>query len=688
MIDEPQPVFEYRPHLDGLRAVAVLLVFIFHAAPSSLRGGFIGVDVFFVLSGFLITSILLRQVDAGSASLLGFYRRRLQRLLPAAFVLLLTVVAAESIWGSVIEASTRRREVISTVFYVANWNLIDQADDYFVEGFDPSPLRHMWSLAIEEQFYLVWPIFVVVGLRLLKGRLGMFAACIASMTVISAFLMVVRFSPAEASRVYYGTDTRVFEPLAGALLAVVVHASTRSTRVSNVLRRVRSLASAATITAFVALMAVSWLFDGTNSTYFHGGAIAVTIISLVLILGTEQPGALRTVLSHRWVVALGTISYGFYLWHWPIILWLSPPNGASWTDRRVVNLLQFAATIAIAVASHRLVEQPLRRLRRPKTSSVFVAAALSMAVTTLAAFVFLTPPKLSGPSAGSTPSTGSTLSTGSTPSTGVSAAAAQDRSYEPCPDNPRPCVKFEPGDPNAPTVVLVGDSTSQAYDPALKVLAAQHGFRYVQAAVGGCPIGHLLLATGGEGERHKSSNFMCFDEIPSIYDEVLSTWDPALIIATSSNDVNQFVLEGDVIPSGTETHVEESSKAIEAAVETLTSNGANLAFIEILPRGPSVTCLDSDAPNTGTCVRPVETPDRADPYNKIYNDLAQRRDDVAGLLLLRDVICPDDVCPLAIDDVVVRYDGGHLTGTMSESLAPVLDARLRLLEIELELLAS
>ena len=237
-------------------------------------------------------------------------------------------------------------------------------------------------------------------------------------------------------------------------------------------------------------------------------------------------------------------------------------------------------------------------------------------------------------------------------------------------------------------MVLVGDSTSQAYDPALKVLAAQYGFRYVQAAVGGCPIGHLLLATGNEGERHKSSNFMCFDEIPSIYDEVLLTWDPALIIATSSNDVNQFVLEGDVIPSGTETHVEESAKAIEAAVETLTSNGANLAFVEILPDGPSVTCLDRDAPNTGTCVRPVETPDRADPYNSIYNDLAQRRDDVAGLLLLRDVICPDDVCPLAIDDVVVRYDGGHLTGTMSKSLAPVLDERLRLLEIDLKRLAS
>ena len=670
MADRPAPVFGYRPHLDGLRAVAVLLVFVFHAAPTSLSGGFVGVDVFFVLSGFLITSILLRQVEAGSASLSDFYRRRLQRLLPAAFVLLITVVAAESIWGSVIEATTRRRETIATVFYVANWNLIDQADDYFAEGLDPSPLRHMWSLAVEEQFYLVWPILVIVGLRVFKGRLGLFAACIASATAVSALLMAARFSPTEASRVYYGTDTRVFQPLAGALLAVVVHASAKSDRISRALNRVRPLSSAASIAAFVALIGVSWALDGTGSAYFRGGALAVTLISALLILGTEEPGALRTVLSHRWVVALGAISYGFYLWHWPIILWLSPPDGASWTDRRVVNLLQFAATIAIAAASHRLVEQPLRSLRRPKTSTVFVAAALSMAVTTLAALVLLTPPSFSDAS------------------TGVSVTAAQDRSFEACPDNPRPCVKFEPDDPDAPTVVLVGDSTSQAYDPALKVLAAQYGFRYVQAAVGGCPIGHLLLATGLDGEQHKPSNFMCFDEIPSIYDEVLSTWDPALIIATSSNDVSPFVLDGEVIPSGTEAHVEQSAKAIEAAVQTLTSNGATLAFVEILPGGPSVTCLERDAPNTGTCVRPVESPDRATPYNNIYAELATRRSDVAGLLLLSDVICPDNECPLAIDDVVVRYDGGHFTGTMSASLAPLLDERLRLLGIELDRLAS
>lgn len=670
MTDGPAPVFAYRPHLDGLRAIAVLLVFVFHAAPTALPGGYIGVDVFFVLSGFLITSILLRQFDAGTARLSDFYRRRLQRLLPAVFVLLVTIVAVESIWGSVIEATTRRRETIATVFYVANWNLVDQADDYFAEGLDPSPLRHMWSLAVEEQFYLVWPILVVVGLRLFKSRLGMFAACVASAASVSAFLMAVRYSPTEASRLYYGTDTRVFQPLAGALLAIFIQASTRSDRIGRALIQLRPASSALSVAAMAALIGISLTLDGNGSAYFRGGAIAVTVVSVVLILGTEVPGGLGTFLSHRWLVGLGAISYGFYLWHWPIILWLAPPDDATWTDRRLINVLQLAATIAVAAASHRLIEQPLRSLRRPKSSTVFAAAALSMVLTVGVAAVLLTPPSQSEAV------------------TGVSAAAAQDRSFEACPDNPQPCVKTEPPRPDAPTVVLVGDSTSQAYDPALKILAEQYGFRYVQAAVGGCPIGHLLLATGRDGEQHKQSNFVCFDEIPSIYDEVVSRWDPALIIATSSNDVSQFVVDGELIPSGTTEHLEQSSRAIESAVDTLTAGGAALTFVEILPGGPSVDCLARDEPNTGTCVRPVQSPDRATPYNDIYSELAARRPDVAGVVRLSDVICPNNECPLAIDDVVVRYDGGHFTGTMSASLAPLLDERLRQLGIELDRLAD
>ena len=650
MIDEPKPVFAYRPHLDGLRAVAVLLVFIFHAAPSSLPGGFIGVDVFFVLSGFLITSILLRQVDAGTASLLDFYRRRFQRLLPAAFVLLLTVIAAESIWGSVIEATTRRREAISTVFYVANWNLIDQADDYFAEGFAPSPLRHMWSLAIEEQFYLFWPIFVVVGLRLLNGRLGIFAACIASVTVVSALLMVVSFSPTEASRVYYGTDTRVFQPLAGALLAVIVHASTKSARISRALRCVRPFSPAASIGAFIALIALGWSFGGTGSTYFRGGAIAVTVISVVLILGTEQPGALRTVLSHRWVVALGAISYGFYLWHWPIILWLSPPDEASWTDRRLINLLQFAATVAIAVASYRLVEQPLRTLRRPKTSSVFVAAGLSMAVATLVAFILLSPPPLTNATA---------------------EEALEDRSVFPCKDGVYPCVRSEGAGSSPPTVALVGDSTAQHYDLALRQLSADYGFRYVQAAAGGCPIGNRLLATGTGAAVHKPSNLKCHASTKGVYERLVTEFDVDLVLATSFNETSQHVTDGAVVTRNTPQHFAETREYLDEAVDDLAAGGAEIAFIEIVPRGPGVQCLESSTPNSGDCITDITNAFERR-YNEILREAASASEHVAGTLTVESSVCPNESCPLILDGVVARYDGTHFTGTQSLRMAPIL----------------
>ena len=153
---------DYRPQLDGLRAIAVLLVFVFHAVPSALRGGFIGVDIFFVLSGYLITLILLEQ---RSPRALGpFYVRRIKRLLPAALVLLVVVAVRESLWGTALELDSRFREIRATTLYVANWNLIARSDDYFAESESASPLRHMWSLAVEEQFYLVWP-FLLIGRR-------------------------------------------------------------------------------------------------------------------------------------------------------------------------------------------------------------------------------------------------------------------------------------------------------------------------------------------------------------------------------------------------------------------------------------------------------------------------------------------------------------------------------------------
>ena len=564
-----------------------------------------------------------------------------------------------------LELGNRRREALATVFYVANWNLIGQADDYFAEALDPSPLRHMWSLAIEEQFYLVWPIVLVLALKLVGTRRSLLSGGVVGAIAVSAALMTFRYTPLETSRLYYGTDTRVFQPLAGALLALLLHNRSRPGWPQRFTsgRAVGLVVAVSSLTGIVGLAVV---LSGTGSGYFRIGAIGVTLLTVTLILSTEAPNHLSSWLGARPLVRLGAISYGFYLWHWPIILWLTPPDGASFADRRLVILLQLAAAVAVALASHRFFEMPIRRHRGASTMRVVAFSALSMSIVAAGGLVLLDP----------TPDVD--------PAQPVSATAAQDRSFEPCPDNPRPCVKVEGANEASPTVVLIGDSTAQAYDPALKVLAETYGFRYVQAAVGGCPIGNVLLATGRDGELHKQSNFMCFKEMPSIYEEVLERWDPDLILFTSSNDVSQMVVDGELLKSGTPEHLARAEEAIRDSVAGLTTQGARAAFIEILPPGPGVTCLERDEPNTGTCTRAVDQPSRADAYNEIYRTVASESAAVAGVVELADLVCPDAACPLAIDGVVVRYDGGHFTATWSASLAPVLDERLRLLGVEFD----
>lgn len=661
---------DYRPYLDGLRAVAVTMVFVFHAVPSALSGGFIGVDVFFVLSGYLITLILLSQTERQTTHVLSnFYVRRIQRLLPASLLLLVVVALRESIWGSVLELTTRLREVRATTLYVANWNLIASSDDYFAESAAASPLRHMWSLAVEEQFYFVWPVLVVVAVRLAHGGIRLVATVGVGLAVASFVAMVLLYSPADVARAYYGTDARVFQPLLGALLAMWFTYRRRWRFPVQGVRRTAALPALVTGIASLGLIGgLAYTIEGSEGPYFRGGALAVAVLACALIWAVEHSSSLAAVLGLRPLAALGRVSYGFYLWHWPIILWLRPPANADWMDRRLVNLAQFSVTLAVATASYVLVERPIRtrKLSSPRVFG-FTGAAAAMVAVIVAATVLLR-----------------------VPTTGYAAFAASaldDPSVEHCPNIPRPCVKYEPGDSSAPTVVTIGDSTAQSYDPAMKALAEQYGFRYVQAAVGGCPIGVRLVATGLDGERHKPSNVTCYENLESIYAEVLDTWNPQLFIATSFNETNQHVTDDQIVPVGTTEHLAQTRTALEAVVDTLTSRGGQLVFLSVLPLGPSVACLDDNAPDSGACIRPAtHHSTQIVPINGLFADLDAEREEVRGVIDFTEIVCPDGECPLMLEGVVSRYDGVHFTGTQSLRMAPLLDERLRSLGIDLSAL--
>ena len=678
----------YRPYLDGLRGVAVLLVFVFHAARSGLPGGFIGVDIFFVLSGYLITSILLTQYRRTGGIRVGeFYARRVRRLLPAVVLLVVVVVIREAIWGDVLAAGERLKDALATLFYVENWNLIAQADEYFAESIAPSPLRHAWSLSIEEQFYLVWPWLLVGILWGVRKKLNRTAIVVVGVAGLSALAMALLFEPGLVTRAYYGTDARVQQPLIGAVLAFLAIRAP-APRSDGRAWVWPAVAGAALLLLF---LSAGWL-AGDAAAYYRGWSTLVALLAALLILALERAptGWMASALGWNPLKQLGRISYGFYLWHWPIILWLAVPAGLDFWERRAINLVQFGLTLAIAAASFVLLESPIRegrfRLGRltPRatvaTGMATLAAAGVLTVALLGPWPFQPPvladqPPVLAPSADVTDLDLQALAD----------RALADRSYEPCPEDPQPCVKVDAGD-EAPVVVLIGDSTAQSFDPALKQLALEHGFTYVQAAVGGCPISHRLIATGTDGQLHKPSNMTCYEEMPGIYEAVLRDFQPDLFIATSWNESNQHVEDGTLVEQGTPEHLAGVERELNRTIDDLTSRGASVALIHILPPGKSVECLDAGG-GLEACVRPVTGDSGEAPYNRIFDAIARERGDVVSVTL-KDVVCPGDSCPLLIDGIVMRYDGGHFTATASRYMAPILDRLLRGAGIDLASIGS
>jgi len=388
----------YNPAFDGLRAFAVLAVMLYHGQVDVFGGGFLGVDVFFVLSGFLITSLLAREwLTWGRIDMLGFWARRARRLLPAAWLVLLACAAYGVLFASADRLAQLRSDAIATFFYVVNWHFITSGQSYFAQYGEPSPLRHMWSLAIEEQFYFLWPMVLTLLLPMILRRRRIGVAVMVTAAVLSAVLMALLYEPgADPSRVYYGTDTRAQALLVGAGLAILLDfKGTRRDRGTTHLQvgaftlPIGGLTVAGPV-ALVGLLVALSMSRESSTWLYRGGFLAVALLSATVIAAAATRGSLLSrLLSLRPLQAVGLISYGLYLWHWPVDVVLT-------TDRTGLSgaallAVQFAVTFALAVASYILVERPIRAgalLRRgPRVRLVAVATA---AVTVLAATVAAT----------------------------------------------------------------------------------------------------------------------------------------------------------------------------------------------------------------------------------------------------------------------------------------------------------
>jgi peptidoglycan/LPS O-acetylase OafA/YrhL len=351
------------PGLDGLRAVAVLAVIAYHLNFGWAPGGLLGVGVFFTLSGYLITDLLLAQLSSGRMRLADFWLARARRLLPALFLMLVVVV----VWVAAIgprQSSEFPKAVAAAALYVSNWQLIFHHVSYFASFGPPSPLEHLWSLGVEEQFYIVWPLLLLLGLRLIRERSRVaglrprLAALALVLAAASATEMALLYHPSlDPSRVYFGTDTRAFELLAGAALAMVWPSRLLRATIKPGARRLLDAAGALGLFAILALV---WRTTEYSPFLYRGGFVLLSLATVVVLAPLVHPGCrLGRVLGFgplRWI---GVRSYGIYLWHFPIVV-LTTPAAAHGIDLGR-DALQVGATFVVAALSWRFVEQPIRR---------------------------------------------------------------------------------------------------------------------------------------------------------------------------------------------------------------------------------------------------------------------------------------------------------------------------------------
>lgn len=379
--------------LDGLRGVAVAAVVVYHLDERRLPGGFLGVSLFFTLSGFLITNLLLTEWRArGRVDLGRFWSRRFRRLLPAALVTFVLVLALAALGGDPHQLADLRGDLVAALGYVANWRFVLAGDAYGAGWESPSPLLHLWSLSIEEQFYAAVALAALaIGWwsRRRTARAGRpsgppssrpWLVVLGGAAALSLAAGAARFGDADTARFYFGTDTRAFELLAGALLALAVGTDVPASWRAGRLRPLPTLVGAAASAAAVVLLAVT---HTTDAWLYRGGLWLMALVSCGLVLTTlHDHGPLARALSWRPLVGLGLISYGVYLYHWPVFGWLTPERTG--VDGPALVVLRLGVTLGLAVASYHMVEQPVRR-GRPVLRPVPVTLAAGLVVAGLLA---------------------------------------------------------------------------------------------------------------------------------------------------------------------------------------------------------------------------------------------------------------------------------------------------------------
>ena len=349
----------YIKELDGIRAIAVIMVLAYHLKLALFKSGFLGVSVFFVLSGYLITGILISEVEEeGTIDLKNFWLRRIRRLVPAVMSMAVVIIFVSAVVNRII-FTKGCKDFLASVLGFNNWWQIFNKISYFEAAGVPSPFTHCWSLAIETQFYLIYPLILLGIYKLVKsrgeGRANrglLFAGVTLLLALISVILMIVLFDPQQdASRVYYGTDTRAFSLLFGALLAILWEYRMVPRRLSASVNMVLGSVS------FAVLLVMTIAINGSSNFWYRGGQFFGTILTVLMVYAVSgRKTWLSRFLSNPVLKWMGDRSYSIYLWHYPIILLISKGIKASWW----ITLIEIVLSVVLAELSYRFIETPIR----------------------------------------------------------------------------------------------------------------------------------------------------------------------------------------------------------------------------------------------------------------------------------------------------------------------------------------
>ena len=663
---------QYRPYLDGLRAIAVYLVVLFHAGNGRFTGGYIGVDIFFVLSGYLVTELLLRDLTTTGGLRFGrFYARRVRRLLPAAFVALLVTAIVFVAIASPVEVVDAVGSFKAAFLYVTNWYFIHQATGYFGANLAANPVLQFWSLAIEEQFYLLWPL-LLAALWWCTRRLPHRRRRIATSTIIGAGALAsavwaLSIRHTDPNRAYYGTDARAYQLMAGALLALTPAVFARARRFPRITRSMTWAGLAA-----VFLLATSWVhLDAIER------GIAVTLVTAAFLVAVESSGAglVARGLSHRTIVYLGRISYGTYLWHWIVVIVAARSFHLGTTTTVIVLLV----STALASLSYELLEQPVRlsKLLDRHRRAVVVAG---LATSVVAALVIV-PRVVDAKDAQPVVAQGNTAGFTRVPDLDWSAAQSTVPSYtKNCFGKPIEQCTVVHGT-TGPHVLLVGDSHANMLIPTFTGIARDIDATLSVAVRGGCPWQQHLTTVDVHVPQGTFRALDCEKEQDDLYNRVVPQLAPDVVVAVDSayEDAAQplpYVADGRVMSRTAPADVRRVVNLTKQSLERLRATGAQVVVVEPIP----VLGLDQlECLTLATYVQECRQIARSTPdaLEQAYRAL-DRQDTGIWSVDIDRLVCPYfPICDPIVDGQVVRRDGTHLSAAFAASIAPKLEEYLQ-----------